>query len=251
MLEQIYRNEELSGKQLEETEYLYTLSTFITTENVFPIFYEETLDGGGFAEKVSFCFYYDSYKKEYKVLKYKFNRSNAGYGVKIEELEKATVTIVNGKKFRDLALSEDNWFIREHLIAMYKLFGDRPITKTMRNLSNILNRMIEVGSINELYFGALKIKSQSFMKYYYTGSGKKFKIPLRMDVAIASNSKNVLGKQWNYNRKDILPACKVEIHNDKVVGFTDINFITSAQSLLKQYKIQHQFIDGIKQIFGR
>ncbi len=249
----LFTDQVLPARQKEPIEFYYTLSTFVAKDNVFPIFYEETIDGSVF-NRISFCFYYDTTKKQFRVFKYVFDRATAK-GVKAAELEKASFIVRNGKDFQKLLHVEENWFIRDHLAAMYQLFGDNPIAETMRSLSNILDRMIHRGtSAENMYVDIIShcapSRADSMMRYYDTRNGKKFNMPINVKAVISPYVTNVLGKQPIF--RDIqIPSCKVELHKDKVVGFENINFIFSANSLLKQYKVQHKVVDTVKALFGK
>lgn len=246
--------EETTRPVLKDNNATYTLSTFVKLDHVIPIFYEETIDG---SKRLTFCFYYDNLDHKFKIQTYEYDILPRNYldkeslirAATLKQLEERTVVITDGYDIKRWANVEGDWFVKDHLNAMYDLIGDRPVAKAMRSLTNILNRMITPGDeVTEMarVLGRLnysQIKAHS-MKYIEINGSKRFYVPLQIKAQINSNCRDVLGK----NRIGFsFPSSPVFI-KENVVGFENINFVFTAKSLLSQYKLRHRLVDTVKQL---
>ena len=229
--------------------------------------------------EILFCFYYDIDTNEYKVFAYKTrNLNEAGFGVPLNNFLKNVRVVKTGKDFKELANGTSDYFAKEHLNAMHLLFKNSDISKTMFKLTAILNRMIKPHGQPQLShastrdahedIGGYKLYNTpqdipTFSMHYrdnYNKFIRTFNIPISINVMKTGQHRDVLGKSIRHEyrtifergymsgrRVDSSPAMtKVNLHYKHVVGFDDINFIFTAESLLKQYKIRHRLVDTLK-----
>lgn len=258
----------------------YTLDTFLTRMGIFPIFYEETYTsnhvGSTDIARHYFAFYYDMDKK-YKVLQYQTaDKYEAGSGVPLHKLQKNSTVVVNGQDLKDLKGKTSNSFHQEHLEAMYVLIGDKPIKKTMAALYNIMDRMVDYpvviennGSEKTKKYNKKEVLKQEKEEYEMYKKGyilvkpptDKFnfkKVFFNSELRVRNGYKyvrfNVPMPETTKGLTDVFGKNKgndVSMHFDKVVGFSNINFISTARQLIPQYKYSHQFIDWAKALMEK
>lgn len=236
--------EEEDRKRKNAPQPRYDLSSFMALPEIFPIFFEQThqdernwgIKGPGpDIRHLYFAFYYNIFSKEFKVLFYHTaSMRESGFGVPLNVLEENSYTVKDGADFLTLKNTQDAPFIREHLEAFYRVFKTDSIKKTMQKAYNILDRMscdpVHVYPQTELF--AFREYATKFYKY------RKCVVPI---VTKFKPLTNVLNKSTKYERN--LDTCEISIYKDGVIGFDNLNFITTMTELLPQYKITHRLQD--------
>lgn len=235
--------------------YHYTLDMFMRMPEIFPIYFNQTYFDFKSTNKPKerniagldirhsyFAFYYNVLTREYKILLY-LTASNAesGYGVLLDTLQENSYTVTTGDDIKALKDTQDIMFMREHLEGLHRIFKNKSIKNTMRNLRNIIDRMTSdpVSLSGTVYPSNLMLPKEFDTKYYrYTQLNFPIERKFEPRTNVFSTKRNFSGINYTV----------VTMHKD-VVGFQDFNFITSAIALLPQYKMLHRFQDWIKRVF--
>ena len=228
----------------------HSLSTFITLNFVLPIFYEENINPD--LSREYFCLFFDRVDRKFKVLSYvtsKFS-SESSYGVVLSKLLEHCKVVEKSEDFKELALKSHSFFAKEHNLAMEELFRGCSISGFMRNLYRVLQRCAaypKSASIDGR--GDIKLfKATPLIKADYY-SYRVMNVPICKDIR---SLRDILGKASTLGR---LPTTRVMMYdNYDVVGFSDINFIRTANALHSQYKLKHRiydyFVDGMQRLKG-
>jgi len=141
-------------------------------------------------------------------------------------------------------------FLKEHLYAISKFVGEGRVQTRMDALYNILQRMIKhsVSIVTPDPYGdyttdLLQATTETKCGYTY----QRVIFPIVNDIQA---DKNILGKATGLNVQR-LNTTVLALHSDKVIGFLNVNFITSANALIAQYKWYHKIVDKLKVLIGK
>lgn len=241
--------EEEDRKKRNAPQPIYDLSTFMALPEIFPIFFEQTHQdergwgplsrgNGPDIRHLYFAFYYNIFTEEFKVLFYHTeSMRESGFGVPLNVLEQNSYTVKKGTDFMTLKNTQDTPFIREHLEAFYRVFRGDSIKKTMQTAYNILQRMsrdpVHIHPHVELF--AFREHLTRYYKY------RKCTVPI---VTKFKPLTNALNKSVPFGRN--LDTCNVTAYENGVIGFDNLNFITTMTELLPQYKFSHKLQDWWK-----
>ena len=225
------------------------LSLFVRKKNIFSVFHEETYTAER-GNRSYFCVYFDTHTSNFYTLMYiTENTVEAGGAVPLSKLKKNSRITNSGADFVKFKRDTNSKFYTlpffyENLEAMHQLFGDKPLKKTLSSLYHILRRMIHEpvvlrdnnGEHRTVYSG-----NTLFQPFHYEKDGYQtalFNVPIIPNISTATD---VLGKYDSLNVG--IHSTPITISKNRIVLFENVNFIETAKTLLKQYKLTHRISD--------